>query len=239
VGKQADRAGAVPSAGEDEPVPGLPAADSGIRYLERCCEFPVAGGPIGVGLLAASLVGARLVPNRGLALDVLRLVAVIPALYLFVVLLGLPYGIEIAAGRFAVGARGAALPTGPMWRRITGSLEAVASWDMLTARQARLIRRERRGRLRSGRRLTDLGDMHLFSQRGYLRLRVDPDLVAAYFSSRPTRHPVFVRGWRGTAIWDGAVVIGTRRPAALASALERALPGRRSLITVPTDDPDG
>jgi hypothetical protein len=196
----------------------------------------VVGAPIGAGLLAACRAGAEFVPNPGVARDVLGLAAVIAALYLFVILLGLPYGIEMAADRFAVGARGAALPPGPMWRRIAGPLEAVASWDILTAEQARLMRRERRARLRSGRRLTDLGDMRLFSQRGYLRLLVNPDLVAAHFSSRPTRHPVFVRGRRRTAVWDGAVVIGTLRPAALADALERALPGRRALITAPTND---
>jgi hypothetical protein len=215
-----------------EPRADLAPADSRVRYLERCSQFPVVGAPIGAGLVAAGEAGAAALPGPGVARDLMGVVTFLAAVYLLIVLIGMPYGIEIAAGRFAVGARGPALPLGPAWRRVTGPLEAVRSWEILTTAEARLLRRERRTRLPSGRRLMDVGDMRLFRQRQYLRLVVDPGSAAAYFSAKPVRRPIFRKGRFGRGlVWDGTVVIGTRRPVALAAALDQALPGRRSRLT--------
>jgi hypothetical protein len=239
VSGPASEAGVPPPQDSAGPLVSLPAVDSRARYLERCSQFPVVGTAVGVGLLAAGIAGLAVAPSPSLADDVLPPVILIVALYLFVVVVGLPYGIEIATGRFAVGARSAAWPAGVLWQRITGPLEAVRCWDVLTPEEARLVRRRRRAELASGRQLKDLGDLRQFSRRRFLRLVVEPDSVEARFSSRPLRGRMFRKRRNGVGVvWDGAVVIGTRRPAALTAALNQALPGRRAQVIAQADHPE-
>ncbi len=202
-----------------------PPADPHARYRERCSQFPVIGGPVGICLLAGGVAGRVVAGQAGAASGIFLTVAVLAAIYVIFILIGLPNGIEISGGQFAAGVRGVP-PAGRLWRRISGPLDAVRSWDVHTPEQAGSLPPQRRGTTQAARRVQLLGDLRMFSRRQYLRLEVDPASVQARLPARILRGYAFVDAARAGAVWDGSILIGTRRPAALTAALEQALPGR-------------
>lgn len=205
----------------------LPAADAAVRYRERCSQFPVTGGIVGGCLLVGSVAGIAVIGANGAAGGIVLTVAVISAIYMIFVLIDLPNGIEIAGGRFDAGVRGVPA-AGRLWRRISGPLEAVHSWDVHIPDKTRGPRRQRRAGHPAVRRVQLLGDLRLFSRRQFLRLEVSPASVQAELPTRILLGYMFVDAARAGAVWDGTILIGTRHPAALAAALEQALPGRRA-----------
>jgi hypothetical protein len=214
------------------PAP-LPADSSAVSYTERGSQFPVLGALICGALLAASVAGLVEIggPNGpggqggGAAGFLFVLGALIGAIYLAYAGADLPNGIRISAGRFETGARGVPA-AGRLWRRISGPLDAVLSWEVLSREQVRALDASRRAQARSGRRRIDLGDLRLFGRRQVLRLTVDPAVASARLPARIQSGYTLVPARRAGAAWDGVILIGTRRPAALAAALEQALPGR-------------
>jgi hypothetical protein len=203
-----------------------PPADPQARYRERCSQFPVIGGPVGICLLAGGVAGRVVAGQAGAASGIFLTVAVLSAIYVIFILIDLPNGIEISGGQFAAGVRGVP-PAGRLWRRISGPQDAVRSWDVHTPEQAgSLPPQQRRGKSQAARRVQLLGDLRMFSRRQYLRLEVDPASVQARLPARILRGYVFVAAARAGTVWDGSILIGTRRPAALTAALEQALPGR-------------
>jgi hypothetical protein len=217
---------AEPAARVDVPslLATLPAADSQTRYTERHSQFPVVGGPIGLLLLAGSIAAAVGVGTsvQGIAIPV----ATFSGLFSLFVLLDLPNGIEISDGRFTVGVL-AVPPRTRLWRRISGPLDAVREWDVLTPAQVRQLNRQRPAKRRSGGQLQYLGDLRMLGRRGVLRLVTDPESVHARFPENVLRGYLLLPTGLAGGVWDGVILICTRRPAALAAALERALPGRR------------
>jgi hypothetical protein len=208
-------------------------ATSAVSYTERGSQFPVLGALICGGLLAAGVAGLIAVggPNGpggrggGAAGLGFLLAALIGAGYLAFAVADLPNGIRISAGQFTAGTGGG--PTaGRLWRRVSGSLDAVLSWEILSREQVRALDAERRAQARAGRRRIYLGDLRLFGRRQVLRLTVDPALVDTRFPARVQAGYGSVPTGRAGGVWDGVVLIGTRRPTALAAALEQALPGR-------------
>jgi hypothetical protein len=220
--------GGLPGAGG---LAGRPAVHPGVRYRERCSQFPVTGVLAAVVVAAAGLTGLVLEggpngPGAG-SWGALTLVAALAGtVYLLLVLLDLPNGIEIGDGRLAVGVIGVR-PAGRLWRRVTGPLDAIQVWEVLSAVQARELGAARRAAVRRGRPRQYLGDLRLFGRRGVLRLRVDPAAVQVNFPARVLAGYLLVPAAAAGAVWDGVVLIGTRRPVALAAALEQALPGAR------------
>jgi hypothetical protein len=202
----------------------LPAVGPPTRYTERHSQFPVVGGPIGLLLLAGS-IAASVVLGFGVQGATIP-VATFSGLFSLFVLLDLPNGIKIADGRFTVGVLGVQ-PRTRLWRRITGPLDAVREWDVLTPAQVRQLNRSRPARSRSGGQLQYLGDLRMLGRRGVLRLVIDPASVQARFPENVLRGYVLVPTAVAGGVWDGVILICTRRPAALAAALEQALPGRR------------
>jgi hypothetical protein len=206
------------------PVVTLPAAGQHARYTERHSQFPVGGGPIGLSLLAASVAASVVLGYgvQGLTIPV----ATFSGLFSLLVLLDLPNGIKIADGRFTVGALGVP-PRTRMWRRISGPLDAVREWDVLTPVQVRELNRNRPTRGRSGGHVQYLGDLRMLGRRGVLRLVTDRASVEARFPRSVLRGYLLLPTGVAGGVWDGVILICTRRPAALAAALEQALPGRR------------
>jgi hypothetical protein len=226
----------APAGAADEPaqVPlaGLPPADPAVSYRERHSQFPVAGGPVALGLLAGSLTGLVIVggPNSrgyGPLGGLLVLLVVLTVVFVILVLADWPNGIDIEGGRFTVGVQNGR-PRGRLRRRVSGPLAAVGSWDVLTPAQVRGLHQHRPVRSTSGRPLQYLGDLRMLGRSGVLRLVVPPGSVQASFPARVLAGYTVVRAAQAGAIWDGVILICTRRPAALAAALERALPGRRA-----------
>jgi hypothetical protein len=216
-------------------APRVPLTDAtrAVSYTERGSQFPVLGAVICGGLLAAGVAGLIAIggPNGpggrgGGAAGFFYLIgALAGAVYLAFAVADLPNGIRISAGQFTAGARGVPA-AGRLWRRISGPLDAVGSWEILSREQVRALDAGRRAQARSGRRRVYLGDLRLFGRRSVLRLTVDPALVGTRFPGRIQAGYTFVRAQRAGAVWDGVILIGTRRPAALRAALEQALPGR-------------
>ncbi len=234
VGERARRTTAVrdkaPKGGGDDRVSlvTLPGIDPGVRYRERCSQLPLAGAILAAAILVTSVLGLVALdgPNgagAGAWGAILFAAAAICVIYLLVVLIGAPNGIKFSEGRFTLGTLGVP-PAGMQWRRITGPVDAVRGWDVVSAQQARRIVS---ARSRSGRRRQSLGDLRLFNQRAILYLELDPGSVEASFPSRVQRGYTFVSAPSAGLFWNGVVLIGTRRPAALAAALQQALPGRR------------
>jgi hypothetical protein len=212
------------------PGPAGPPVNPQARYAERASNLPVIGAVIGGALLAAGLAGLIAIggpngPGAGASGAIFLLLALVSACYVLFLLIDLPNGILIAGGRFAVGVRGVP-PAGRMWRRIQGPLDAVRSWEVLSPDQARQLRQQRMAERRAGRRRQYLGDLRLFGRRGVLRLQVDQGAVQASLPARILLGYAFVDAAAAGAIWEGTILIGTRRPAALAAALEQAMPGR-------------
>lgn len=211
---------------------GAATRDPAPGYRERGSQFPVLGALIGgclVGGSVAGLVEAGGPNGRGndAVLSLFVLLSFVGTSYLVLVLADLANGIEIGADRFTVGARG--VPTaGRIWRRISGSLDAVRSWDVLTAEQVRRLDARRRAEARSGPRRIYLGDLRMFGRRQVLELTVDPAAMRTSLPSRIQVGYLLVSAPRAGAVWDGRILIGTRHPAALTAALDRALPGRRA-----------
>jgi hypothetical protein len=201
-----------------------PDAGSQTRYIERHSQFPVVGGPIGLLLLAGSVAASVAVgySAQGLTIPV----ATFSGLFSLFVLLDLPNGIEISNGRFAVGALGVP-PRTRLWRRISGPLDAVREWDVLTPAQVRQLHRQRPTRGRHGGQLQYLGDLRMLGRRGVLRMVTDTASVEARFPENLLRGYLLLPAGPAGGVWDGVILICTRRPAALAAALEQALPGRR------------
>ena len=202
----------------------LPAVDPGVRYTERHSQFPVVGGPIGLLLLAGSIAASVVIGFgvQGLTIPA----ATFSGLFSLFVLLDLPNGIEIANGRFTVGVLGLP-PRTRLWRRISGPLDAVREWDVLTPAQVRELNRRRPTKGTSGQPLQYLGDLRMLGRRGVLRLVADPASVEARFPASVLRGYLLLPTGLAGGVWDGVILVCTRRPAALAAALERALPGRR------------
>jgi hypothetical protein len=202
----------------------LPAANAQTRYTERHSQFPVVGGPIGLLLLAGSVAASVAVGYsvQGLTIPA----ATFSGLFSLFVLLDLPNGIEISNGRFTVGALGVP-PRTRLWRRISGPLDAVREWDVLTPAQVRQLNRQRPTKRRPGGQLQYLGDLRMLGRRGVLRLITDPAEVQARFPENLLRGYLLLPTGLAGGVWDGVILICTRRPAALAAALEQALPGRR------------
>ncbi len=218
-GRQASAApsvAALPVAGPGSPGRG-PAVRPGVRYRERCSQFPVTGAVVAVILLAAGLAGlvADGGPNgRGAgAGGALALGAALGgAGYLLLVLLDLPNGIEVGDGLFAAGVSGVR-PAGRIWRRVAGPLDAITGWQVLSAAQARELGAARRAAAPRGRPRQYLGDLRMFGRRQVLMLRVDPAAVQASFPARILVGYVLAPTAVTGAVWDGVVLIGTRRPA--------------------------
>lgn len=217
--------GRVPGAGpDDSPLAALPPANYGISYRQRHSQFPVIGVPVALCLLAGSIAGLAVAGNGAGPLIV---VVVLAGLYCLLILADLPNGIQISAGQFTVGVlRWPAVTR--WWRRISGPLDAVRSWDVLTLEQARPFIKQRPLKSPSGQSLQYMGDLRMLGRRGVLRLVVEPTSVDARFPATVMRGYLFVPAAQAGAVWDGVILICTRRPAALAAALERALPGRRA-----------
>jgi hypothetical protein len=219
-----------PGVAERGPASPFPPPDAAVAYRERSSQFPLVGAILAVLLLAASvalLVAAGGPNGRGGAAagTIGVIVALGSALYLILVAIDLPNGIDITGGQFTVGVHGVP-PAGRLWRQFRGPLDAVRAWDVLSLAQVRRFGVERRNRAPAGRRVQYLGDLRLFSRRQYLWLVVDPAMVDAGLPDRIQSGFVFVPAAQAGAVWDGTIVIGTRRGAALAAALDRALPGR-------------
>jgi hypothetical protein len=208
-----------------------PAAGAQASYRERCSQLLPARAGACLIVLAASATGLIAVGgpdgrDGGPAGALLLTVALLAGIYLLLVLIDLPNGVEIAAGRFTVGALGVP-PAGRLWRRISGPLDAVRGWDVHVAGQAPGPHRVRRGSRPPGRSAQLPGDLRLFSRRQYLRLVVDPAAVQARLPARVMAGYAFVPAARAGAAWDGVILIGTRHPARLTAVLEQAIPGRR------------
>jgi hypothetical protein len=212
-------------AGDAGPLAGLPAVDPLASYTERHSQFPVVGGPVGFALVAASVVAAAMVGGAvvGLAIPV----AIISGLFSFYVLADLPNGIKISDGRFTVGVLSVP-PRTRLWRRISGPLDSVRSWEVLTPAQVRALNRQRPTKGRSGQQLQYLGDLRMLGRRGVLRLVTEPASVDARFPASLLRGYLLLPTALAGGVWDGVILICTRRPAALTTALEQALPGRRA-----------
>jgi hypothetical protein len=233
------------TAGEsaDAALTGLPAPDPGVSYRERHSQFPVVGAPVAIGLLAGSIAGLVVTggPNArgyGPLGGLLVLVVVLTVIFLALVLADLRSGIEVANGRFTVGAL-TGRPRGRLRRRVTGELAAVRSWDVLTPAQVRRLHKRRPTRSTSGRQLQYLGDLRMLGRSGVLRLVVAPGAVRASFPAQLLAGYAIVPAAQAGAVWDGVILICTRRPAALTVALEQALPGRRlAPETSPVPGPD-
>jgi hypothetical protein len=203
----------------------LPAVGPPTRYTERHSQFPVVGGPIGLFLLAGSVAASVVIgySAQGLTIPV----ATFSGLFSLFVLIDLPNGIKIAGGRFTVGVLGVP-PRTRLWRRISGPLDAVREWDVLTPTQVRELNRERPAKSRFGGQLQYLGDMRMLGRRGVLRLVTDPASVQVRFPENVLRGYLLMPTALAGGVWDGVILICTRRPATLAAALEQALPGRRA-----------
>ncbi len=153
-------------------------------------------------------------------------IATFSGLFSLLVLIDLPNGIKIAGGRFTVGAFGVP-PRTRLWRRISGPLDAVLEWDVLTPAQVRELNRQRPAKSRSGGQLQYLGDLRMLGRRGVLRLVTDRDCVETRFPENVLRGYLLLPTAVAGGVWDGVILICTRRPAALAAALDQGLPGRR------------
>jgi hypothetical protein len=202
----------------------LPALGPQVRYTERHSQFPVVGGPIGLLLLAGSVAVSVVVgfSAQGLTIPI----ATFSGLFSLLVLTDLPNGIKITGGRFTVGVLGVP-PRTRMWRRISGPLDAVREWDVLTPAQVRQLNQQRPTKGRTGGQLQYLGDLRMLGRRGVLRMVTDPASVQARFPENVLRGYLLMPTALAGGVWDGVILICTRRPAALAAALEQALPGRR------------
>jgi len=213
-------------------LPGAPAPDPGVTYRERHSQFPVVGAPVAIGLLIGGIAGLVVVggpSSRGYGPigGLLVLLVVLTLMFLALVLADLPSGIDIAGGRFTVGVL-TGRPRGRLRRRISGQLAEVRSWDVLTPAEVRRLHRRRPTRSTSGRQLQYLGDLRMLGRSGVLRLLVMPGSVRASFPAQVLAGYMVVPAAQAGAVWDGVILICTRRPAALAAALEQALPGRRA-----------
>jgi hypothetical protein len=206
------------------PLVTLPAVGPSARYTERHSQFPVIGGPIGLCLLAGSIAASVVLGYsvQGLTIPA----ATFSGLFSLYVLLDLPNGIKIADGRFTVGALGVP-PRTRLWRRISGPLDAVREWDVLTPAQVRELNRNRPTKGRFGGPVQYLGDLRMLGRRGVLRLVTDRASVEARFPASILRGYLLLPTGVAGGVWDGVILICTRRPAALTAALEEALPGRR------------
>jgi hypothetical protein len=227
IGPRPSAADYPTSAGTEQiPLAALPGANYGIRYTQRHSQFPVIGGTLALCLLIGSVAGLAVTGSGGAA-GLLLVVAILSGLYCLLVVADLPNGIEIADGRFVLGALGVP-PATRLWRRISGPLDAIRSWQVLTPEQVRQLHRSRPVKSQSGRTLQYMGDLRMLGRRGVLRLVTEPASVDARFPATVQQGYTFVRANQAGAVWDGVVLICTRRPAALAAALEQALPGRRA-----------
>jgi hypothetical protein len=209
----------------------LPPANYGTRYRQRHSQFPVIGAPLALCLLAGSIAGLAAAGTGGGA-GLLIVVIVLAGLYGLLIVADLPNGIEISAGGFTVGALRWPSVT-RWWRRVSGPLDAVRSWDVLTLEQARPVIKQRPVKSPSGQTLQYMGDLRMLGRRAVLRLVVEPGSVDARFPATVMRGYIFVPAAQAGAVWDGVILICTRRPAALAAALEQALPGRRAERAAP------
>jgi hypothetical protein len=209
----------------------LPAGSSLVSYTEHGSQFPVLGalicGCLGAGCVAGLIVTGG--PNgRGGAGGFFFLVGALTGVgYLLFALADLPNGVQIRAGRFVVGALGVPA-AGRVWRRVSGALDSVQSWEVLSREQVRRLDAGRRAAARSRRHRVYLGDLRMLGRRQVLHLIIDPAAARARFPSHLQEGYLLLPAARTGAIWDGAILIGTRRPAALAAALEQALPGRHA-----------
>jgi len=233
--------GALPTS-EPEPggaplLLGFPPPDHRVTYREHGSQFPVTGAAITAVLVAASVAAIAAHGSvRGWGW-LPAMVIFFAGIFLGLVLMDLANGIEIGGGRFAAGARSVP-PFGQIWRRVEGPLAAVQSWDVISSQAARPLRFRGRAPGWSLRRsklpfVVRIGDLRTFGRRRVLLLVVDPGSVSVRFPHRMRDGYVLVTAANVGYVWDGVVMIGTRHPAALAAALERALPGRRGTPGAP------
>jgi hypothetical protein len=214
----------------------LPAASARVSFREHSSQFPVLGALI-CGALAIGSVAGLVTRGSGnnAGSSALLFGALIGVGYLLFALADLANGVQIRAGRFVIGAMGVP-PAGRIWRRVCGPLDSVQSWELLNRDQVRRLDAARRAEARSGRRRIYLGDLRFLGRRQVLRLIIDPAAAEASFPSHVQEGYGFKPAARAGAVWDGAVLIGTRHPAALTAALEQALPGRHVDTRLPPKD---
>jgi hypothetical protein len=197
-----------------DPEPRLPTVNASVRYRELCCGLSAGWRPLAAAvLLAASIALIMAVGvggNSGGASGLLFLAPVFPGFYLLVFVLSLPYAIVVDGGRLQLGARGVPR-VGRLWRKEELPLEVITGWQLVSRREIgpRIDGRE----LRAGW-IATIGSARL------LRVTVEPrwHIASPAVLTIVSRPPKFVD--------THEYIIGTRRPAAVADALARALPSR-------------
>ena len=220
--------GQAPSSpvGGQHPQPGLRRVDCSVRYRQAFCQFPFVRSAVAVALLASIIVAMVHIPNiggNGLQ-GFLYVLPAFPAFYLIGVALFLPYRIRIRDGVLTVGVVGVPR-VGRLWRSLTVDLGDVTGWNITAQphmhwpdRATRAANRRRAGRATNPNNLRGPGGGWFLSVEA-----AAPDVRGDAYPEW-IMHGYTVQSTAGMVSGTGPVLIRTRRPKALRSALQRALP---------------